>query len=110
MAKRFKNGAIAAGLAAILLLSGPARANSAWITIYQISGASMPGNVVFITTNGVAACTGSPFGGGWLYYNGGPESNKAIYAMLMTALVAQKAIWLTWDPNTCQAFGFNISS
>src|SRR3989442_5129468 len=75
MAKRFKNGAIAAGLAAILLLSGPARANSAWITIYQISGASMPGNVVFITTNGVAACTGSPFGGGWLYYNGGPESN-----------------------------------
>lgn len=51
-----------------------------------VEASYMPGQVTFILSEGTALCPA----GKWLFWQRDAENNKAVYAMLMSALISGK--------------------
>jgi hypothetical protein len=59
-----------------------------------VESSYMPGLVTFMLTNGTATCPA----GKWLVWQRDADNNKAIYAMLVSALIGGKQIRVFFTP------------
>ena len=101
---------IAGCLILLALAAGPAHAVQTFVnaTITAIQSDFLPGVVTFGTSAGVV-CTGStgPYSGAldWLYFNGGADTNKVVYATLLAAWLGTRQVHVDFETTTCRVNG-----
>lgn len=79
---------------AAMLISGQAQAIEHVVTkVSLVESSYMPGNVAFILSGGTALCPA----GRWLFWQRDAENNKAVYAMLMSAMISGKKVKVYFD-------------
>ena len=76
-------------LLAMLLVAGQAQAHEIVLAkVSLVESTYMPGQIAFQLSGGTASCQA----GRWLFWQRDAENNKAVYAMLMSALVSGKQV------------------
>ena len=81
-------------LLAMLLAAGQAQCNEiALAKVSLVESSYMPIRVTFILSGGTTSCPA----GTWLNWQRDAENNKAVYAMLMSALVSGKQVRVFFD-------------
>lgn len=81
-------------LAAMMLTAGQAHCLEVVTTkVRLVESTYMPSNVAFQLLGGTALCPA----GKWLFWQRDAENNKAVYAMLMSAIISGKKINIFFD-------------
>lgn len=81
-------------LAVMLLVAGQAQGHEIALSkVSLVESSYMPTRVTFMMTGGTASCPA----GTWLHWQRDAENNKAVYAMLMSALVSGKQVRVFFD-------------
>ena len=81
-------------LLAMLLVAGQAQGQESVLAkVSLVESTYMPVTVAFMMAGGTASCPA----GKWLFWQRDAENNKAVYAMLMSALVSGKQVRVFFD-------------